>query len=813
MLKNKNLILIVLLMGLTSLWSFGTPAEQAQKTDPELYQQIMEEFEIEVNPSAKKQFYATTDRDVEDWYAEVYPYSITRLGENEQYIFLGSTGGILKINKNNLSYEVISNTDLGSNANNVSALKIAPNGDIWLGFTSYEANSSTGGVSILHTDGEITTYTMENSEIRSNIVSDFLFTADGSTWISYSSGNPTMGGLTIVDAAGNWQHLTTNNSDLPCNSIVSMYLDSQGRKWLSLNGDYTAEVNTNLGGGLLMIDTAGEWHHFDDEIIDYEAPEGITKEWSVMNVVEDSTGKIWFGLTGLVAVQTETGLFSYDGESFTAHTIPEISLGIKSYWKVAIDSQDRIWINMVWNMIACYDQSDWTIYETNQLIQSINADSSGRVWVGLYGEALLKIEDMELEEFVYSNPDNPLMYNFFNTMATDSAGNMYFGQGWYFPDWAAENALLIKSGDLWETYSTETLGTCAVNDIRVNSEEMILATGVDAQDYVPGLNIWGGVAIRRNDSWTIHNSVTTNFPFIWARRAVRDYHGNLWAGNHLDGLAHFDYTWNFVDHPAAEGVLDIIAETSEPLLWFATTQGLKKIEIDEQGISSVEQYHPGNSDLPDPFVTDLEKDFYDDIWIATQAGLAKFNGVEIVDYSDLTGELYIVDITTDEYNRVWMATDSGLYLLDEQEELHHFDSSNSPLAENMIQTLGSDKNGNLWVNPVGNGLYTYTYSQVGAEETEITLSSKPALKIYPNPFNPTTNIKFDLAVESDVTINIYNARGQKVKSWDKQSYSAGSHSLAWDASDDAGKALASGIYYCQVKSTQQSTTKKMLLMK
>jgi len=68
-------------------------------------------------------------------------------------------------------------------------------------------------------------------------------------------------------------------------------------------------------------------------------------------------------------------------------------------------------------------------------------------------------------------------------------------------------------------------------------------------------------------------------------------------------------------------------------------------------------------------------------------------------------------------------------------------------------------------------------------------------------------------VESDVTINIYNARGQKVKSWDKQSYSAGSHSLAWDASDDAGKALASGIYYCQVKSTQQSTTKKMMLMK
>ncbi|MFO7896547.1 MAG: hypothetical protein R6U84_06425 [Candidatus Cloacimonadales bacterium] len=480
MLKRKKVLLIVLIMGITALWSNISPVEQARRTNPENLQQILENLEIAPTTQGKNHFPATNNRDEGDWNAELYPYNITRLAENEQHIYLGSTGGILKIDKADLSYEVLSNTDLGTNSNNVSALKIAPNGDIWIGYTTYEAESSTGGVSILHTDETVTTYHMSNSEIRSNIVSDFLFAEDGSTWISYSSANPVMGGLSIIDTEGNWQHLTTNNSELPCNSIASMYLDSQGRKWLSLNGDYTAEVNTRLGGGLLMIDTAGDWHHFDDEIMDCEAPEGNTKSWSVMNVVEDSTGKIWFGLTGWVAVQTQTGLFSYDGEDFTAHTVPDLELGIKSYWKITIDTADRIWINMVWDTIACYDQSDWTLYETYQLIQSINADSEGRVWAGQYGAELLKFEDMEPEEFLYENPDNPLMYNFFNTMTVDSGGNMYFGQGWYFPDWAAENALLINSGEIWETYSIETLGTCAVNDIRVNDEEMILATGVDA---------------------------------------------------------------------------------------------------------------------------------------------------------------------------------------------------------------------------------------------------------------------------------------------------------------------------------------------
>jgi hypothetical protein len=97
------------------------------------------------------------------------------------------------------------------------------------------------------------------------------------------------------------------------------------------------------------------------------------------------------------------------------------------------------------------------------------------------------------------------------------------------------------------------------------------------------------------------------------------------------------------------------------------------------------------------------------------------------------------------------------------------------------------------------------------------LQQSPSLDLlkqnYPNPFNPNTTIAFDLAKAGNVRIEIYNTRGQKVRSLLADNLESGSHTVRWDATDDSGRSLASGLYLYRMHSADGSQTRKMLLLK
>ncbi len=84
---------------------------------------------------------------------------------------------------------------------------------------------------------------------------------------------------------------------------------------------------------------------------------------------------------------------------------------------------------------------------------------------------------------------------------------------------------------------------------------------------------------------------------------------------------------------------------------------------------------------------------------------------------------------------------------------------------------------------------------------------------YPNPFNPETTIKFNLKENSKVTIEIYNIKGQKVKTLMNDVKNAGYHSVIWDGKDDKGKNVTSGIFLYRMKADKYSSTRKMILLK
>ncbi|HPS38163.1 MAG TPA: S8 family serine peptidase [Candidatus Cloacimonadota bacterium] len=84
---------------------------------------------------------------------------------------------------------------------------------------------------------------------------------------------------------------------------------------------------------------------------------------------------------------------------------------------------------------------------------------------------------------------------------------------------------------------------------------------------------------------------------------------------------------------------------------------------------------------------------------------------------------------------------------------------------------------------------------------------------YPNPFNPSTTISFTLAADSPVTIEIFNQKGQLVKTLVNSSYTSGTHNVVWNGTDNNGRITSSGIYFYKMHAGRFSDTRKMIMMK
>ncbi len=87
------------------------------------------------------------------------------------------------------------------------------------------------------------------------------------------------------------------------------------------------------------------------------------------------------------------------------------------------------------------------------------------------------------------------------------------------------------------------------------------------------------------------------------------------------------------------------------------------------------------------------------------------------------------------------------------------------------------------------------------------------LSNYPNPFNPTTTINYSLKENSKVTLNIYNIKGQKVRTLIKDKLETGNHSVIWYGKDNNCKSVSSGIYFYKLKTGNFQKVRKMILMK
>jgi hypothetical protein len=142
-----------------------------------------------------------------------------------------------------------------------------------------------------------------------------------------------------------------------------------------------------------------------------------------------------------------------------------------------------------------------------------------------------------------------------------------------------------------------------------------------------------------------------------------------------------------------------------------------------------------------------------------------------------------------------------------------------------VDTAGNTYLAGGFVGSAAFGTYTLTSNEYGdvfvaklspgtPVEDEFNPSAASfALSVNPNPFNPETTIAYTLPAAGSVSLEIYNSRGQLVRSLLLQEQSAGEHSLIWNGKDDSGHSVASGLYLCRIACNGKLETRKMLLLK
>ena len=104
-----------------------------------------------------------------------------------------------------------------------------------------------------------------------------------------------------------------------------------------------------------------------------------------------------------------------------------------------------------------------------------------------------------------------------------------------------------------------------------------------------------------------------------------------------------------------------------------------------------------------------------------------------------------------------------------------------------------------------------TGSSIQDTDTPVTLGLR--VTNYPNPFNPSTTISYSVPTDGEVSLTIYNSRGQLVNTLVSKHMNKGNYQVVWQGRDTSGRSVASGLYITRLVTGGKSIINKMLLMK
>ncbi|MCD4796058.1 MAG: T9SS type A sorting domain-containing protein, partial [Candidatus Cloacimonetes bacterium] len=164
------------------------------------------------------------------------------------------------------------------------------------------------------------------------------------------------------------------------------------------------------------------------------------------------------------------------------------------------------------------------------------------------------------------------------------------------------------------------------------------------------------------------------------------------------------------------------------------------------------------------------------------------------------------------YHIITNSNGDSLITEDDADEI--FDSTQFPDGDYYFKVIARDAS----LNATADSMLVTFNNGVSTENDDVP-ANKLTLSNYPNPFNPSTTISFELTTENteDTEIVIYNLKGQKVKTliaFPNPDLSGGTRSVVWNGTDNNNQPASSGIYFYKLKVDDRTVvSKKCVLLK
>lgn len=349
--------------------------------------------------------------------------------------------------------------------------------------------------------------------------------------------------------------------------------------------------------------------------------------------------------------------------------------------------------------------------------------------------------------------------------------------------WIGTDFGLAKfNNGVWTIFNTVNSGI-GNNDIR--------SIAIDSNDVKWIGTFANGISVFNDTIWTIYNTFNSSLPDDFVRSLAIDQNNTKWIGT-LGGLAKIDSANNWSVYTMWNSVLgsnNIACIFVNPITndkWVGTVNGgLLLIEKDTNLTSFTIQ----NSGIPDNTILGIDMDANQNFYLATPAnGLAvKLSGFGWLTYNLVSSNIPTASLTSvalDALDQPWAGTNTHGLLYKNGSNFVKYDTTNSPLTDNVIQTLCMAHDQKLWIGTQTGGLFILDPSLLTGVQS---LTATPSLLLYPNP---CSNYLF---ITSQQPL-------QKVEMWDMSGKLIAI--LQGDENRIALQSVASGFY--QVRCTEEN---------
>ena len=712
-------------------------------------------------------------------------------------LFAVTICSLLSVSASAQQFNIVTPSTTGVPGEEARLMGFDPAGNLWVGGRSPFWGQS--GLAMLSADqlahvplpgggfdtGAWRVWSSVQHPIPSPYLYDMEFAADGTIWLA-SEGGLTRFRPNATSPEEMWFTYTPANSPMVMPHVLSLAIDSQGVLWVC----NAAVSNT---GRLFRFDPATEqWTRIDavpnprsvavgnnDRVFVGIGNGGFMESdgtsWTLRGgapvldaMLQDAQGNVW-------AATNNAGLWKWNGSAWQGRSVGNTGtitgLGKDRDGVVYVST----WYGGVYKMI-----NDAPIFfaDADNIPRSVIGRPNGDIWINNYGGngTLGTVRHYTADGQLLSrvNTYNSGLPDFFITrMKSDSLGNMWFA--------SPEGGLSRMQGSngaagaptKWRNWGNHN---DAAEPYPWAGSEPMYCVFEDEN----GIYWMGGNGIGRWDSnagsftgfWNWQNS---NLGGHNANALVKRA-GTMWAGSGGSGVFWFDGTnWNNVTlspggYSYSPNNVKAMAVDTADNLWVGSEYGLRRFAAGNN--SSFTLYHNANSPLPGSYITDVEADPSGGIWVATDRGLARFDGNAWTIYTQANSGLpgsFVTDVTR-------RASDGLIAVSIQNGNLGsvstfngsawtHYTTANSPLTHPQVQAVEFDGNGNLWASAYGEGVVQImigapvalqlvsadsrkTHGEAGTFDIDLPLSGEPGVECRSTGGAHTLVVTFDAAVAS-----------------------------------------------------------------